>query len=68
MFVENLAESVMRNFSYVDKNGFGQLKGKIEAKLDLLGVKVNIYDATLTNVLHTGQFIGLNSFGHAKLL
>ena len=59
----------MLYFSHADKHGFaGELLGRITSKLDFMGEEVNIFDETLTNVLHKGKFIGINSFGHARLL
>jgi len=29
---------------------------------------VVIYDETLTTVLHKGKFLGINDYGHARLL
>jgi len=44
------------------------LKPKIEKRLMFLDQEVNIYDETLTNVLHSGTFKGLNEFGHALIV
>lgn len=40
----------------------------MEKRLDFLNQDVVIYDGTLTEVLHKGKFIGINDFGHARLL
>ena len=68
-FVEELAKNVMSYFSKADRHGFeGQLLTKIESRLEFMNEQVNIYDGTLTTVIHTGKFIGINKYGHAKLL
>ena len=68
-FVERLANRVVLYFSHVDKYGFvGELLLRITAKLDFMGEQVHIFDEALTNIIHTGKFIGINSYGHARLL
>jgi len=41
------------------------VKPKIEHKLEYLNQQVNIFDESLTKVLYSGTFIGLDEYGHA---
>jgi hypothetical protein len=43
------------------------IKPKIEHKLEFLNQEVNIFDNTLTKVLHSGTFTGIDDYGHALI-
>ena len=65
-FVERLSLKVVEKFSEVDRDGFeGKLRSRVTQMLEYKDEEVNIFDATLTNVLHRGVFTGINKFGHA---
>ena len=67
-FVRLLAVRIMIYFAKADKNGFeGELLEAVQSRLEYLNEKVKIYDDALVEVLHTGTFEGINSFGHAKI-
>jgi biotin-(acetyl-CoA carboxylase) ligase len=51
----------------IEKNGFEPIKAKIEKRLLYIGEEVKIYDPTLTTVLNSGTFVGLDNYGHALL-
>jgi len=67
-FIDKLSSNLMAYLIEADKNGLtGSLMEFIESRLEFLNEEVDIFDETLTNVLHSGKFIGINRFGHAKL-
>ena len=68
-FVRLLSSNLMTHFTQADLHGFeGELYEAVNSKLDFLGKKVKIFDETLTKVIITGVFKGINRFGHAKIL
>ena len=49
------------------KQDEARLLAQIQEKLEYIYQDVQIFDHSLTSVLHKGKFIGIIRFGHAKL-
>ena len=61
-----LAANLNQNIRIADKEGPQKLFEQM--KFMFLNEKVVIFDHTLTEVLHEGVFVGINEYGHAKLM
>jgi biotin-(acetyl-CoA carboxylase) ligase len=72
--VEPFAVALARRFKQnmevlfgASESGREQIRAAIDAKLQFKHQRVNIWDHQLEKIEHSGVFVGINAFGHARI-